>query len=144
MKLRKPYRVMLLAASCVLIALAGGPPARAEDASRELAAEQPAALRDPTQPTPQILDILRGSAGPDLRREALRHVPRIEIKARIIAAQRPPLAMLSVGGENHVASQGDMLTWSGKDGVLRMRVMEITADEVVINIESLNQTVVVQ
>jgi hypothetical protein len=135
---------MLLAASCVLISLAGCPPARAEHAARELAAEQPGALSDPTQPTPQMLDLLRGAAGRDLRREALKHIPRIEIKARIIAAQKPPLAMLSVGGENHVASPGGVLTWSGKEGTLRIRVMEITADEVVINIESLNQTVVVQ
>ncbi len=106
------------------------PPAETPSGSTQGGASRP--LRDPTQPGPQMREIL-GPAEGVLQQSpaALPSVPQLVLKGRVIPRDRPGAAILEVDGKLISVQKGSEATVStGRTGLVTLRVLEIDVSAV--------------
>lgn len=88
--------------------------------------------RDPTQPSPQMRDLLTKPKSQDL--------PPLELKGRILTAGQTPLALLALDKHLFVVRQGAEISLDGSYSGMSIRVAEITGSEVRLEIVPLGRS----
>ena len=105
---------------------------------------RPAPGADPTVPGPEIRQLLDGGAG---QRNAVRPseaIPDMKLKARILSRNRPAAAVIDIGGRSVTVNEGTEFAVSvpgGGDGAVVMRIIEVSAEAVRIEIENRSQPI---
>lgn len=100
---------------------------------------------DPTIPSPEVRQMLEaGNANrPNNNSPAppAATIPAISIKARIISRNRPPVAVIDVGGTPLTIHPGDSFSIGGGQGAgaLRLKVTEMTQTEIRFEVENRRQ-----
>lgn len=135
--MRMGLACLSLLLGCLVLAQPGGqPPTKKLPPSvPDPAAEPPP--RDPTQPSPKLKDAL------DLQRTlpgqpAESRLSAIRLKGRIIAKDKPPVALIELEGK-----PSPVLVTAGSTislGSVQLRVVEVSAAEVRIEVQPLNET----
>jgi hypothetical protein len=98
-------------------------------------------LRDPTQPGPQLRQILApaavaGSSNPTA-------MPHMSLKARVIRRGQPGTALLEIDGMLHAVHEDEEITVAtGRTGLITLRVVKLTAATVRVELEPYHRTLV--
>ncbi|HEX3657828.1 MAG TPA: hypothetical protein VHV55_18705 [Pirellulales bacterium] len=138
------HRLWLAAAACLLIggtvslSLAQPPRGRPPGGGMPPRPPADARFRDPTQPSPEMREAIEAAqtvpAGPGPA-AAAPVMPEIKMKARLLGAIGPPVAMLEVNGRLLVMHQGEESTIANPGGgILTLVVRDLSATGVTIEV----------
>ena len=100
--------------------------------SRGFAAAQ-APIPDPTKPSPAFEKILQPKVGPGQMK-----LPALVLKGRVLTADKKAAALLEVDGRLAIVSRDSMI---GGPGVSTIKVIDVTAQEVLIEIGPGNERI---
>jgi hypothetical protein len=139
----KLARSMLFVAGAWLLIGGTGPLSLAQPPrGRPPAGDAPppdARFRDPTQPSPEMRAAIEATqtvpAGPGLAAAAVPLMPQIKLKARLLGAVAPPVALLDVNGRLFVTHEGEETTIANPGGgTSTIIVRELSAAVVTIEV----------
>jgi hypothetical protein len=98
--------------------------------------------KDPTTPSPKMRDALDPPSVPGAGSPgAAPQVPKVVLKGRVLAADQPPAALLEVDGKLQIVRKDSQLNGGGR---ITLRVVEISRSQVVIEVQPLKETIVLQ
>lgn len=123
----------------------GGPPKGGPPMAEPPPAD--ARFRDPTQPSPEMRQAIEAAqavpgTGPAAAPPAL---PQIKLKARLLGASAPPVAMLDVNGRLFTAHEGEETTIVNPGGgTSTLIVRELSATAVQVEVLPLKKTLILQ
>lgn len=129
-----------IALSAVMLARgAEGEPAKAAEPT------SPPAPSDPTQPSLLLQEVLRGSGPAGPQKAPPPKIPNITVKAKVVAADKPAVAMLSIEGTYYTVQEGVELAFaSGTHGTISMTVTKLDRNEIQIKLAPLDQTLILR
>ena len=90
-------------------------------------------LRDPTLPNPAVREAIEAAQGPAGGKPApgdAPSTPQMRLKARIIGVRTPPVAIVEINGSPYTVRRDTTLVLGGASSGLQVRVIELTAQEV--------------
>jgi len=90
-------------------------------------------LRDPTLPNPAVRQAIEAAQGPLGGKPApgeVQATPQMRLKARIIGTRTPPVAIVEINGSPYTVRRDTALVLGGASSGLQVRVIELTAEEV--------------
>lgn len=100
---------------------------------------------DPTQPSPLLQEVLRGSGSTGQPKNQPQKIPNISLKAKVIVADRPAVAMLDIEGTYYTVQQDAELVFaSPTSGTISMTVTKLDRNEIQIELTPLNQTLILR
>ncbi|HEY5313420.1 MAG TPA: hypothetical protein VIK18_12915 [Pirellulales bacterium] len=150
--MKRGSSLWLAAAACLLIggivSLALAQPPRGRPPAGG-APPPDARFRDPTQPSPEMRDAIEAAqtvpAGPGQSAAAVPVMPQIKLKARLLGAIGPPVAMLDINGRLLITHKGEEATIANPGGgTSTIVVRDVSAAGVMIEVLPLKKTMNLQ
>jgi hypothetical protein len=114
--------ILVLTAAALTAAQQPGGDEREDKKTKQLPVPEPGPLRDPTTPSERMKDVLGKKGG-----TAAAKVSPLALRGRIIAANRPPAALLEVDGRIYTVQKGTFVAGANNN---ILKVLDITANEV--------------
>ncbi len=97
-------------------------------------------VRDPTRPSPIMRQLIAPAKLPGQAKAP--EIPVVELKARVINAKRPGVVVLDIDKQTYVVCKGSEFNLAGPKYVgQKIRVVELDADAVTLEIQPANLTV---
>lgn len=96
------------------------------------------AVQDPTIPGPEIRQFLDAPGTNRTAPAGPPPLPEMRIRARIFAKNKPPVAVIDVGGRPLSVRVGSEIQFATAGGVLKMKVVELTTNELQIEVVGRN------
>jgi hypothetical protein len=110
---------------------------------------QPAPLHDPTEPSPGVRRAIEESqairkpaAGSAAAPAQTLGISQINLKARVIGTRQPPIAVLEINGTNYIVHADTNLALSGSNQGMEIHVLELSAEQVRVEVLPLKKTFV--
>ena len=98
--------------------------------------------KDPTTPSPKMRDTLDPPQPPGGgTATAAPQVPKVVLKGRVLTADQPPAALLEIDGKLQLVRKDSQLNGGGR---ITLRVVEISRGQVVIEVQPLKETIILQ
>ena len=95
-------------------------------------------LRDPTSPSPMLRDLI----DPGRNQPKSMELPLIQLRGRIIGGGQPSAAMLEIDKHSYLVRKGSEILFPGsRPGAQSIRVLDVTAEEVRLEILPLGRSV---
>lgn len=89
--------------------------------------DTPSGGMDPTLPGPNIKRLLEQGNGPQGATSGPPPLPEMRIRARVFARNKPPVAVIEVGGQSLAVEKGSYIQFSGATGgVVQFKVIDLT------------------
>lgn len=112
---------------------AGNPPAARAPSGSDLS--------DPTMPGPAIAEILNAGNANRNAPVGPPPLPELRLRARIFARNKPPVAIVEVGGRPLSVKIGSEIQFSSASGVMQLKVVELTMSEMQIEVVGRKQII---
>lgn len=93
---------------------------------------------DPTVPGPDIQRLLDAAGGNRNAPAGPPPLPEMRLRARIFAKNKPPVAVIDVGGRPLSVRIGSEIQFSTAGGVMKLKVVELTTSELQIEVVGRN------
>jgi len=97
--------------------------------------------KDPTKPSPILKDKLDPKTDKETPSTSTSSAPRLALRGRVLAANQPPAALLEIDGQVRLVRKDDKISGGGR---IVYRIVEISRNEVRIEIQPLNEVVTLQ
>lgn len=98
---------------------------------------------DPTSPGPDLKKLM-GAGGPEQRPAGPPPLPEITLRARVFARGKPPVAIIDVAGKVLAIRKGSVIQvpLGATGGVVQLRVLELDAGELQIQVVDREQVII--
>ena len=115
------------------------PPPAPKEPDKGPVVEVPPPQRDPTEPGGTLKKILDMGKASQPGKSGPSRMPVVVLKGRVVAKDRPPLALLEVEKQAYIVTNGSTIAASGNNVILR--ILEITKSEVRIEVTPLHEII---
>lgn len=111
------------------------------DVEQTVVVEQTPTTSDPTQASSRLLEAMDDEpVGGSRRQAAALRLPAIQLKARVLVKNKPPVIVLQIGTKYYQARPGASLLVDAGQGMMELQIKTINADEVRIDLPELKRT----
>jgi len=97
--------------------------------------------QDPTMPGPDIRNLLDSAGGNRTAPAGPPPLPELRLRARIFAKNKPPVAIVEIGGRPLSVRVGSEIQFSTAGGAMQLKVVELTTDEMQIEVVGRKQII---